>query len=123
MTADVEYERRYAIALQELKDSRIWRSSYLTLAHKVAKAVGFRSRPAHYNSYVRNALSMGLYFGVVWGLAMWVLQWSQRDLPISSILSFAAIAGILFGLCTASYYWFSAKTHALSKWDELDGLL
>ncbi len=114
-----DFDRKYEKALQELRGTTIWESSYLPLAHRILKSRDFESRPPHYNSFLSNAIQMGIYFGIVWGLLMWLFQWSQWNLPIIVALVASMGAGLFFGFSMASYYKNSAKNHSLSDWEEL----
>ncbi len=114
-----EFDRKYERALQELKETAIWESGYLPLAHRILRKRGFEARPPHYNSFLTNAVPMGLYFGIVWGVLMWLFQWMRWELPIIVAVVASVAAGLFFGLSMAMYYRSSAKKHSLSDWEEL----
>ena len=66
------------------------------------------------------ALLMGGFFGVFWGLLMWVIMWSRQGMPTWLVLAAAAMAGVLFGLCMAAYFRHLARRHKLPSWAEFN---
>jgi membrane associated rhomboid family serine protease len=46
---------------------------------------------------LRAGVQAGLGFAVLWGLAMWFLQWRGNTSPLVAVVT-AALAGVLFGL-------------------------
>jgi|SRR5690606_32238884 len=113
------FEKRKKVALEELKKSGIWRSNYMPPALKLMWKIGLKVRPPHYNYFLHNALSLGLWFAIAWGILMWFFQWRSMEISILVAIGFAAATGIFFGVFMASYYKWSAKKHHLSSWSEL----
>ena len=114
-----EFDRKYSRSIQELEGTSIWKSNYLPTTYRLQRLMGLRVKPPHYNSFLWNAVSLGLYFGLAWGALMWLLFWQRSDASVSAALLAALSAGLLFGLSMAAYYRWSARKHALSDWDEL----
>jgi len=112
------YETKEA-AINELKESNIRPLNYTSPIHILFWKLGFKIRPAHYNSYLRNATFIGLWFSVVWGLLMWFFEWRSMSISIPVAVGFSVFAGALFGIILATYYKWSARKHNLSKWDDL----
>lgn len=114
-----DYTRRLNAALAELETSTIKRANYAPPLFRVARAIGLRPRPPHYMSFARAALLAGPAFGILWGLLMWVLAWSNSGMPIGFALLASLLAGGLFGLAMAAYYRWAAGEAGLSRWDDL----
>ena len=71
--------------------------------------------PPHFLGFVPMALTSGLLFGVLWGLAMWLFMWRTQGWVFSATAGI--VAGTFFGLCLATYYRHSAAKLKLSTWD------
>lgn len=114
------YERKDA-AIKELKRSSIRPLNYTSPIQILLWKLGLKIRPAHYNSFLCNVILMGLWFAVVWGPLMWLLEWRTMSISVPSAIGLSAIAGALFGIGMAIYYKWSARKHGLSKWEDLLG--
>lgn len=115
----MSYYKRKEAAMQELKNSRIWKSNSMPPALIISWGLGIKAKPPHYNSFMNNALSMGLWFSAVWGILMWFTQWRSLDFSVSGVITFALVAGTFFGVAMAAYYKWSARKHQLSNWVDL----
>jgi hypothetical protein len=85
-------------------------------AWRLAWRLGLKVPPPHFIGLFPMALTSGLVFGALWGVAMHFLVWGRMGWVFSAF--FAAVAGILFGVCFASYYRLSAKKLNLPSWEQ-----
>lgn len=115
----MSFEKRKEAAVQELRKSDIWISNSMPPALLICWKFGIEAKPPHYNSFLNNALSMGICFGAVWGGLMWFIQWRSLDFSVSGAIASALAAGIIFGVAMATYYKSSARKHRLSNWEDL----
>lgn len=113
------FHDRQKAAIKELKESSIRPLNYTSPIQSLLGRFGIKIRPAHYNSFLRNATFMGLWFSVSWGLLMWFLEWRAMSISIPNAVGLSAFAGVLFGIGMATYYKWSAQKHGLSKWEDL----
>ncbi|QKJ67502.1 hypothetical protein HQN60_12735 [Deefgea piscis] len=113
------FEDKCNYAIKELENAGIWKSNYNPPILKLARKLGFKVPFPHYNSFLNNALSAGIYFGVFWGLFMYFIVWGQQNMPATKMLSAATLAGAFFGLSMASYYKYSFKKNKLTPWCEI----
>jgi len=113
------YEEKCDFAIKELDAAKIWKSNYNPPIVKFARKLGFKVRFPHYNSFLTNWLSTGLYFGLFWGIYMYFFSWNTKNMSIAAMLSTALFAGALFGLAMATYYSCSFKKHKLTPWHEM----
>ena len=113
-------EQRHA-ALAVLEKTGIWPSNFAPPALHMLWALGLNIRPPHFASFGANALVTGTGFGALWGVAMWFMTWSRIGMPVSTAIGAAALAGLLFGLCMASYYRYGQRRHQLPRWEDLAG--
>ena len=111
--------RRQA-ALDLLSRTGIWPSNYAPPALHMLWALGLNIPPPHFASFAGSALFTGGVFGVIYGLLMWSVQWSPHGMSVSMAVTLSAVAGILFGLCMASYYAYGRRKHNLPAWDQLE---
>ena len=115
----MSFEKRKEAAMQELKESGIRKSNGIPPALLIFWKLGIRVRPPHYNSFLKNALSAGFWFAVLFGVLMWFLQWRSMGFGVSGAVATASVAGIFFGVIMAAHYKSSARRHRLSNWADL----
>ncbi|RUO31997.1 hypothetical protein CWE12_03125 [Aliidiomarina sedimenti] len=115
----MSFEIRKQAAMQELKASGIWKSNSMPPALIILWKLGIKAKPPHYKRFMQNALPLGVWFAVVWGLLMWFLQWRHQGFPVSAAIVTALVGGVFFGVFMAAYYRWSARKHQLSDWVDL----
>lgn len=115
----MSFEAKKQAALAELENSKIWRPNYEPPFLLFMWWLGKKTRPPHYNSFMRNALSFGSLFAIGWGLIMWFFVWNSTALSFPATIAVSLLAGVLFGLFMACYYRISARRNHLSHWREL----
>src|SRR5260370_24145369 len=98
----MRFQQKLAAALELLASTGMRRSSYAPPLHRFLWRIGARVPPPHFLSFTANLVSAGVWFGVFWGLAMWVTVWSHQGL--SRAAAAALSAGLLFGLFGAGRY-------------------
>jgi hypothetical protein len=82
---------------------------------RALRAMGLRIRPPLYLGFFSLTLLMGIYFGPIWGLLMWLFWWR----PAPQILAIVSLtAGAFFGLSMATYYRWKAKHLNLPSWEK-----
>lgn len=113
------YEEKCNFAIKELETAKIWKSNYNPPIVKLVHKLGFKVPFPHYNSFLNNALSTGIYFGFAWGLFMYFFAWNTQNMTVAAMLSIPLFAGAFFGLAMASYYKYSFKKHKLTPWHEI----
>lgn len=113
------YEEKCNFAIRELEAAKIWKSNYHPPILKLIRRLGFKVPFPHYNSFLNNALSTGIYFGFAWGLFMYLFSWNKENISINVMLTTALAAGTFFGLAMASYYRYGFKKHKLTPWHEI----
>ncbi|HEV3146727.1 MAG TPA: DUF6404 family protein [Gemmataceae bacterium] len=80
-------------------------------------ALGLKVPPPLFLGFFTITLLMGAFFGILWGAAMWLIQWwAWNATPDTAILP-AAAAGLLFGLAMAAYYRWKANRLKLPRWE------
>lgn len=114
----MDFESRKQAALKELSESGIQKANSRPPVLLFAWKLGLKQRPPHYNTFWANTFFNGCWFGVLWGLAMWLLIWRSQGMPVLGALLAALFAGFLFGSMMAAYYRWSACKHRLTPWEE-----
>ena len=113
------YEEKCNFAIKELEAARLWKSNYNPPLVKLIQRLGFKVPLPHYNSFLNNALLTGVFFGFAWGLPMYFLIWSTKNMSVTTMLGTALFAGAFFGLAMASYYMYGFKKYKLTPWHEI----
>ncbi|TDY33287.1 DUF6404 family protein [Janthinobacterium sp. 75] len=120
----MSFEYRKTRALELLHSTGMARSHYAPPLMRLLWKVGVQVPPPHFQSFLRAALGMGLWFGTCWGVVMWIFFWWRSDAatplsPLAALVA-ASAAGLLFGLAMASFYARDRRKHQLPAWTELD---
>ncbi|MGK5035293.1 DUF6404 family protein [Janthinobacterium sp. LB3P118] len=120
----MSFEHRKARALELLSSTGMASSHYAPPLIRLLWKAGVQVPPPHFQSFLRAALGMGLWFGTCWGVVMWIFFWSRSDpaTPLSPLAALVAAcaAGSLFGLAMASFYARDRRKHQLPAWTALD---
>jgi len=119
METQTDYIRRLDAALAELDQAGITRANSTPPLFHLAKRLGLKPRTPHYMSFARAVLLTGPFFGLLWGLVMWIFVWSAQGLPAVVAVLASVLAGALFGLLMAGYYRRSSGNSELSRWEDL----
>jgi len=93
-----EFDRKYDKAIEELKSSAIWRSSFDPPAHRVLRHVNIKLRPPHYNSFAVNTVSISVYFFIAVFLVISLVTSRSSDVTLASAVVKAMSIGMLGGL-------------------------
>ena len=88
---------------------------------KLLWRLGIDLPPPLFMGFWSAAFFMGGFFGITWGLFMWLFMWSRQGMPTWLVLGMAASAGVLFGLCMATHFRYLARKHNLPSWAAYTG--
>jgi hypothetical protein len=103
----------------DLGNRGLTKSTIAPPAFRLAWKLGVQVAPPMFASFVANFLIMGIFFGVAWGGMMWLMFWQNQTRMTGSIALLAAAgAGIMFGLCMATYYRILRSRHKLPDWED-----
>lgn len=72
-----EEKKERAIAIMESK--KMWSSNYAPPLLRLAWRMGVRIPPLPFAPFWQVALLMGVPFGTIWGLLMWVFIWKDTE--------------------------------------------
>jgi hypothetical protein len=112
-----------ARVLEALKDVDVTPSTKAPLLQRLAWRKGIMIPPPILASFWFNVLFLGIYFGVMWGLAMalfYVFIMPSSPRMVLAILPVVALlAGALFGLFMAIYARVQARRYDLPSWQSL----
>jgi hypothetical protein len=115
----MSYPRRLETALAQLAATGIMKSNYAPPLFRILWRMGVYVRPPHFASFSSNFLLTGTWFGLVWGVLMWLFVWpATGQMPLAALAA-ALFAGGMFGLSMALYYRYGARKHKLSDWSQI----
>ena len=115
---DVLKKREAALRLLESKG--ISRGNCAPPALRGLWRLGFDVPPPHFAGFGITALVTGSYFGIAWGLLMWLFFWSHRGFSVIAGLISASLAGVLFGLSMAGYYAYGRRKYGIPLWHDFN---
>ena len=81
--------------------------------------MGINAPPPILASVASNALLMGVWFALGWGVLMWLLVWRNTNLPFAIAVFSALLAGALFGLLMAVVMRVMRLRRGLPLWRDL----
>lgn len=119
MAEQTDYERRYAAAVAEMQRAGISRWNGEPPELRLARRLGLRPRPHHYQSFMSVMLQMWLCFSLVWGAGMYLVQWQYSGQSLFIAFGITLIAGLLYGMGMASVHSQAVRKHRLSRWEDL----
>ncbi len=102
--------------MELLANTGIMRSNYAPPYLRLLWRMGINMPPPHFAEFWQNAVFAGCFYSIVWGLLMYWVVWSKANLPQTTMLGSALVAGALFGLALASYYAYGKRKHGLPSW-------
>ena len=107
------------LALELLKKTGIWKSSYQPPMINLLWRLGIDVRPPHFIPFFQAALFTGLPFGISWTLCMVMFGWFSTNGSNISTTAIGVITGSLFGFAMAGYYAHGRWRHNLPKWESI----
>lgn len=89
------------------------------IVYRLARKAGLKVPPPQFCTFSVNTLLGTLWFGTLWGVIMWVMQWQSLGVSIWYATNASLITGLFFGLMMASWYKLAAKRKQLPAWQAL----
>ncbi len=114
-----DFQKRKEAAFKVLRESGISSANFNPPMRRLLERLGLKSKPPHFASFLEVSSLYSIYFGVVWGLTMWLLVWRATPASPRLFIAISAGAGICFGLSMAAYYAYGRRKYKLPSWDSL----
>ncbi len=114
-----DFEKRRQSAVREAISRGVKPRDVDPPLDRLLRRFGFRIRPPYYRSFAANTGFLGTFFGVIWGIVMWLFVWSGRGIAPGAAVILSASAGLLFGVLMASFIKWKKRKVGLSEWDDL----
>ncbi len=118
-TAEQRYPPKVQAALRHLDLAGVHRRHSAPPLHRLLWRMGFNAPPPILASVPSNALLMGSWFTVGWGVLMWLLVWRNTHMPAGGAVFSALLAGVLFGLLMAVVMRVMRLRRGLPLWRDL----
>ncbi|WP_313140574.1 DUF6404 family protein [Stenotrophomonas sp.] len=118
-TAEQRYPPKVQAALRHLDLAGVHRRHSAPPLHRLLWRMGFNAPPPILASVASNALLMGTWFTVGWGVLMWLLVWRNTHMPAGGAVFSALLAGVLFGLLMAVVMRVMRLRRGLPLWRDL----
>lgn len=118
MSQEMDFNERLQRAFALLESKGIGKSTYSPPLFRLFWKLGIQVPPPHMAGFGFNTLLMGGFFGVFWGLCMWLLLWGRQGMPVVIAAAVALGTGLLFGLVMAWYMRYSARKRGIPSWHE-----
>jgi hypothetical protein len=118
MNIDAKHDK----AIELLIATGIWRKEYKIPLVRLLWRLGIDISLPWFSGYWRNSIISGFNMAVLWGLIMWVVDWSREGIHVVPAIVCSIFVGIIVGPIKANAYARLKSKHNLPSWDELGGL-
>ncbi|WP_217557893.1 DUF6404 family protein [Vibrio metschnikovii] len=115
----MDYETKLQLAHKELSDKGVRRSNYNPLFVKLLRKFGLCVPPPYYQVFFANVMFCLIFFAPFWGFFQWFLVWNELGKPVLEAVYISLLAGVLFGLVMATFYYIRRKQLNLTDWSSL----
>ena len=116
--ADSVFDARLQQALAFIESKGVRRSTAAPPLYRLFWRMGLKVPPPLMTGFWGVALLMGGFFGVFWGLVMWLLMWGRNGMPLALAALLALVAGVLFGLLMAAVLRSQARNKQIPVWKD-----
>lgn len=125
----MDFEKKIVAAHEFLESKDIYRGSSVPLLFRIVRLFGVKIAPPHFRGFTSNALTMGAFFCIFWGVGMALLIGlgflPHKPMPVGRLAillcMMALLSGVLFGLAMGAYYRHSANKNMIPKWRDFTG--
>jgi hypothetical protein len=114
----MDHDKKVDLVIAELAARGISKAAIAPPLFRLAWKLGIPIPPPHFLSFGALAVVMGTFFGVLWGIFMWLVFWSDQGLGSVAALIASLAAGALFGIAMAFYYRWKARQLGLPGWHD-----
>ncbi|CZF81282.1 hypothetical protein RN22_16795 [Grimontia sp. AD028] len=115
----MSFEQQLDRAHEVLTEKGFLPSSANPLIYRLARKLGLKVPPPQFCSFSINTLLGTLWFGTLWGLIMWFMQWESLGVSLSYAFNASLVTGLFFGVMMSAWYKLSAKRKQLPSWGEI----
>jgi hypothetical protein len=111
----VEYEQKISKWLEYANTKGISSAVARPPIDRMISTLGLQAPPMLFWKFPSVAIVMGVQFGVLWGIFMYLTVWMERPVFTTAVASVAV--GISFGLCMATLQTWQKRKWKLPPWD------
>src|SRR5437867_12529072 len=113
------HAEKVEILIADFRERGIKKALAAPLPYRLLWKLGFHVTPPHFATFAANALPMAIFYGVLWGILMWLLFWRrERDFPIPAAIIASACFGLVMGVGLAISYRRKARKLSLPRWED-----
>ncbi|MBV7300493.1 DUF6404 family protein [Enterovibrio paralichthyis] len=117
----MSFEQQLDRAHQLLLEKGFLAGSISPIIYRIARKAGLKVPPPQFCGFSTNVLLGTVWFGTLWGVIMWFMQWQSLGVSLLYAFNASSITGLFFGLMMASWYKLSAKRKNLPSWHSFLG--
>ncbi len=114
----MSFKEKLAAAKALLISKGLRRPSYAPTVVAFLWRFGIEIPPPHFAGFLGTFVFSAGLFGVAWGTIMWLVAWSRHGTSPVAAVGWSVLIGLLVGLAVALYYRYSARKHAIPRWDD-----
>jgi hypothetical protein len=115
---DPAFDARLQQALMFIESKGVRRSTAAPPLYRLFWRMGLKVPPPLMAGFWAIALLMGGFFGLFWGVVMWLLMWGRNGMPLAFAALLALVAGVLFGLLMAAVLRSQARNKQIPAWKD-----
>ena len=118
----MSFEQKRESALRLAAATGIWHSHYAPPLYRALWKAGVPLPPPHFAGFWLNVALLGGMYGSLMCLFTASVAWfSGRSELLPRLLVAPVIAGVVFGLLMAGFFYVRARTYNLPPWHEVSG--
>jgi len=110
------HREKVDLLIEELEEEGVNAFTVAPPLFRLLWLFGLKVPPPLFLGFFTLTVLFGIFFGVLWGEVMWLLQWKAGLVGVEIAVLISALAGLLFGLTMAGYYRWKAASLDLPSW-------
>ncbi|WP_348945791.1 DUF6404 family protein [Chitinibacter sp. FCG-7] len=119
MARDEEFERKKTAALAVLMKEGVFKKARWPWQLNFLWALGFKIKPPLFGSFIPNAISLGLQWGLMFGVLSWIFLFNPNNTSLEMFVGLTALGALFFGLAMAGVFYLQARIQQLPSWESL----
>jgi Family of unknown function (DUF6404) len=112
------HAEKVAILITDLRERGIKKGLAAPPVYRFLWKFGFHVAPPHFATFAANALLLGIFYAVFWGILMWLLFWRRENISTAAAIIASACFGLVMGVASAISYRRKARELSLPRWED-----
>ncbi|WP_241823942.1 DUF6404 family protein [Enterovibrio norvegicus] len=116
---NMDFEQQLDRAHQVLLKKGFSGAAINPIIYRLVRKAGLKVPPPQFAHIGINILVGTVWFGTLWGVIMWFMQWQSLGVTLNYAVNASLLTGMIFGLMMSIWYKISARRKSLPSWHSL----